>query len=332
MPGSTSNLGAGFDVFGLALNRYVTARYEPGDGALTVERGGTLASLTAPPEQDTLVRAFVARLAELGVERPGGVIRAESEIPLARGLGSSAAAVVAGWLLAGAAAGSQPWTFAGDDVEASASSSRGVGAEPATDTRGSDDERQAALAWAEAWEGHPDNVAPSIFGGLVAVARDATGRVRAFPLPLADGITFVFAAPGRELPTPVARAALPADVPHALATRALGRVAALARGLATGDVELLRIGFTDELHVPHRLPLIPGGAQAIAAAREAGAWAATISGSGTGLIAVCSPDAAEGVASAMRAAFAAAIQEPGDVAFAALPDRDGARVLAMVGV
>jgi homoserine kinase len=158
VPGSTSNLGAGFDTLGLALNRYVTAAYEPGPGTLAIVRTGTLTGLVAPIERDTLARAFTTRLREYGIEEVGGVLRCASEIPLARGMGSSAAAVVAARMLADAAAGA---------------------------VSANDADRQAALGWAEAWEGHPDNAAPSLFGGLVGVARDAAGGAHAFPLPLA---------------------------------------------------------------------------------------------------------------------------------------------------
>src|SRR5690606_21586356 len=105
VPASTSNLGAGFDCLGLALDRYLTAEYEPAGGALQLERGGTLTALRCGVDDDLLVRAFRARLARFGKGCPGGVIRVESEIPVSRGLGSSGAAVVAGIALADAVLG-----------------------------------------------------------------------------------------------------------------------------------------------------------------------------------------------------------------------------------
>jgi len=102
-------------------------------------------------------------------------------------------------------------------------------------------------------------------------------------------------------------------------------MAALLQGLATGEPELLRIGFADELHVPHRLPLIPGGEAALAAAAEAGAWATTISGAGSGLIAACPLDRAETVAEAIAEAFRRATGADGVVQFAVRPDLDGVR-------
>lgn len=291
VPCSTSNLGAGFDCIGLALDRQLTAEYTPSPNPLTVTRGGTVAHLT--DEHDHLTRVFRDALTRANVRELTGTITVNSQIPVARGLGSSAASIVAGLALASAVLRA-PF------------------------------DREAALARAEQLEGHPDNAAPALLGGLVAVARGVDGHAHAFRLPLSDALGFVFAAPAVEVPTPMARRALPADVPHSLATRGLGRMAALLQGLATADAELLRIGFSDELHVPYRLPLIPRGAEALEAAMDAGAYASTISGSGSGLIAVCARDSAAHIAQIMAAALGDA--RPGAAAFAATADDDGARI------
>jgi homoserine kinase len=290
VPASTSNLGAGFDCLGLALDRYLEVFFEPRAGGLRIEREGTLAGLDVPLSQDVIARAFITRLRSQGVEA-SGVLRATSTIPTGRGLGSSAAGTVAGLALAAV-------------------------------VRHLDFNRDAEFVAASEIEGHPDNAAPAVYGGLVAVARE-DGAPRAFPLPLSDRIAFAWAAPAVEISTRAARQALPAQVPFATAVDALSRVAALIRGLATGEPHLLRIGFVDALHVPHRLPLIPRAAEAMAAAHEAGAWAVTISGSGSGLLAVCTPGRAEAIALAMGEAFGRA--EDGVLAFAARPDPSGAR-------
>lgn len=308
IPCSTSNLGAGFDCIGLALDRYLEARYEPGPDPLRVERRGTVASLDVPADRDLLVGAFLRALRSgADVSEPRGWIVMDSEIPVARGLGSSAAGVVAGLALAEAALGRDATPEA----------------------------RSRWLRDADALEGHPDNAAPVIFGGLVAVARDASGRPVPISLPLAPEIGFAFAAPPVEVSTREARRVLPESVPHVVASAALGRVAALLHGLATADPELLAIGFQDDLHVPYRLPLIPGAEHAVATALEAGAWAVTISGSGSGLIAVCARERAPAVADALtlgfrQAGFDAGSPEGRDpgavVAFAASPDRNGAQI------
>ena len=314
VPASTSNLGSGFDCIGLAVARYLDAAYEPDDAPLRVEREGTLAALSVGADDDILARAFRARLAAHGVSDARGTIRASSDIPLSRGLGSSAAAVVAGLALADAAAGKLPPECAGEAPGHAPAHALA----PAHHTDW--------LDLATELEGHPDNAAPAIFGGLVAVAREENGALRVVPLPLSPDVGFAYAAPGAEVSTAAARRALPESVPHAVATRALGRLAALLHGLAVADAELIRIGFTDELHVPYRLPLIPGAKEAMDAAREAGAWAVTISGSGSGLIAACEPARAEDVAAAMADAFRRAAGPDGVVYFPAQPALVGVRV------
>lgn len=299
MPGSSSNLGSGFDCLGIALNRYLTAEFAPaaeGPGhGLRVERRGTLRVLDdRPDDRDIFVRAFRRFLETLHAPDPAGTLTVDSDVPIGRGLGSSAAAVVGGIALAAAAAGRT------------------------LDTK-------AALRAALEYEGHLDNVAPSLLGGLVAVAYHEDGTPHAFSLPLSSRVGFAFASPGVELETHRARAALPRNVSHADAVHNLGAVAALTRALAAGDPELLALGFSDRLHVRYRLPLIPGAPAAMAAARAAGAWGVTVSGAGSGLIAVVNPERAFEVADAMAAAFRSAAGPTGVVFFAAEPDAAGVR-------
>lgn len=290
VPCSTSNLGAGFDCLGLAFERYVDAAYEPRSGDLTIRRAGTLRDLTTDIAEDRLALAFLAELQRRGVAAPGGVLMATSTIPIARGLGSSAAATVAGIALATAACAATL-------------------------------DRDAALAAAVRVEGHPDNAAPSLFGGLVAIAQAGHAVPRAMRLPLADRISFVFAAPVSGVSTERARAALPQHVPHTAAARNLGRMAALLYGLANADAECIRIGFSDELHVPYRLPLIPRARAAVDAAVREGAWGATISGSGSGIIAACGRAEESAVMGAMMDAFGGTAA--GAEAFALRPDMHG---------
>ncbi|HTD61251.1 MAG TPA: homoserine kinase [Gemmatimonadaceae bacterium] len=280
VPGSTSNLGAGFDTIGLAVSRYLTAEYRAGDGPLAIDRRGTLASLQGMPEElDLFAQAMRSVCPSLG-----GTLVLDSEIPVGRGLGSSAAAVVGGLTLGAAVASSNV------DV----------------------------LRTARRWESHLDNVAPCLLGGLVAVVEN-----EAFPLVLAPGIAFAYAAPGVPLSTARARAALPSTVPHSEAARALGHLAALIRGLETADVALLKLGLSDRLHVPYRLPLIPGGAAVREAGLAAGAWGVTVSGAGSGLLAVTAPEQAASVAEAMAAAFRESAGPEGVVAFPLVPDSRG---------
>jgi homoserine kinase len=291
VPCSTSNLGSGFDTVGLALDRYLHASFEPADiGEVAVERAGTLARLEQEEKPDLVAETFRRALARDGVVA-AGVLRLRSDIPVARGLGTSAAAVLAGYDLA-----------------------RAVRSEPRDD--------DGAFETALRHEGHGDNAAPSLFGGLRAVARTADGTV-AIQLVLSEEVGFAYAAPAAGISTKEAREILPSHVPHKMAAATLGRLAALIRGLAEGNPELIRIGVRDELHVPHRIPLIPSANMAMSAGMDAGAWAVTISGAGSGLIAMCPPDRGAAIAAAMREIFDAGAGDPECVGFAVRPDLSG---------
>jgi len=291
VPCSTSNLGSGFDTVGLALNRYLEASFEPGGRELEVKRGGTLSLLDGDAsDRDFVTSVFKATLAVEGIT-PTGILRLHSEVPVARGLGSSAAARVAGHDLARGA--------------------MGLSSDPT-----------ASFRTACELEGHGDNAAPCALGGLRAVV-PGDGGPRTLALELSPDVGFAYAAPGTVISTAAARAALPGQVAHEVAVACLGRLTALLRGLALGDAELIRAGMDDDLHVPHRLPLIPGGFDAIRAGLDAGAWGVTISGSGSGLIALCSPDDAYGVAAAMKAVFCSGADDPRCCGFVLQPDFEG---------
>jgi len=293
VPCSTSNLGAGFDCIGLALNRYLTATLHTSGSPLHIERTGTVASVVG--DDDDLV---VAAMQHMEVE-PRGKLTLDSDIPIGRGLGSSAAATVAGIMLGA--------KLTNRELEPG---------EVATH--------------ATYLEGHPDNAVPATFGGLMAAIteeKNGVTQVRVHRLPLSAKLCFVYAAPEAIVSTKAARRALPTQVPHSVATQSIGRVIALIEGLGDGDADLLRVGFNDELHVPYRLPMIPGGESALRAAESAGAYAATISGSGSGLIAVCANDKRADVAAAMRKAFEQATSADA-IAFAVEVDKQGAQYVA----
>jgi homoserine kinase len=293
VPCSTSTLGSGFDTLGLALNKYLTAEFEPGSGTLEVVRTGTLENLSPKPGKDLLVAGLIGGLEEPDAE-PTGVLRVHSEIPVAQGLGSSAAALVAGYHLGQACLGWEP-------------------------------EQEAAYHFAAAREGHGDNAAPCALGGFRAVVPGPTGQ-RQLRLELSEAVGFAYAAPAVLVSTEEARGALPQRIPHARAVAALGRITTLLSGLSGGDPSLIRWGVEDRLHVPYRLPFIPGAEQAMETAYKAGAWGVTISGSGSGLLALCAPGDAEYIADAMRHRFDANVEEKGSVGFALVPDYEGVRL------
>jgi homoserine kinase len=273
--GSTSNLGPGFDLLGLALSlslrASVVGRAEKGP----VLRSRAGAAGTWPDgSEDLLLRAFERAQRELGGEG-AWTLEATSEIPVGRGLGSSAAAIVAGLLLGEALA------------------PRRAG-------------REQLLGWAVEIEGHPDNVAPALFGGCVISVPRAGGSPRIVRIELHPSLGFAVAWPEARLETRFARSILPREVPLADAVENARRLALLLEGLRSGEPELLALGVEDRLHVPYRLPHIPGGAAALEAARAAGSLCATISGSGTALLAIAPHERAQAAADAMASAFRAA--------------------------
>jgi len=281
VPGSTSNLGAGFDCVGVAVGRWlrVTAR-AAGDAAgkpvapVAIERAGTLRTLETAPEADLLYRGFAAACRRAGQEVPAGLaLAADSDIPVARGLGSSAAATVAG--------------------AAAAAALLELKLDPA-----------ALAELCSELEGHPDNVAPAVFGGANLVLRGPDGLV-VTPLPLHRSLALVFAVPDFAVETKRARAALPATLPHADAVRAAAKSAALVHGLAHADPRLLAAGLDDVLHVPFRRALVPGYDEVTSAARQAGAYGATLSGSGPTVVAVVAADGVRAVGDAMVRAWGA---------------------------
>ena len=289
VPCSTSNLGSGFDTLGLALNRYLTASFVPhqADG-LTVRRSGTLHELEHNGE-DLVADAFSRSLECAGI-RPTGVLEVTSTIPVARGLGSSAAATLAGADLALAVQGL-----------------------PRAD--------ENVFRAAYDLEGHGDNAAPCLWGGLRAVAQGPDGP-HVMALDLSADVGFAYAAPSSGISTKAARSVLPDRVSHATAVRHLGLVISLVRGLATADPQLIGIGVKDDLHVPHRLAMIENGDSARRAGYDAGAWGVTVSGAGSGLIAICPTDRAPAIADAMRLAFSRS-NGADAVGFAVRPDLEG---------
>jgi len=280
VPGTSANLGAGFDCIGIAVDRWLAASVEAGDdldsgnATITINRKGALAPLALAPEDDTLYAGFIAACAAADRAVPERLaFSVDSEIPIGRGLGSSSASFVAGARLADTAL------------------ALGLGTH-----------RLAELC--TRIEGHPDNVAPALFGGaILGVPCNGSfdGRHWVFaPLPVHPSIAFVFIIPPFQVETAMARAILPRDVPHRVAVRAAGKGAALAHGLATGDAALLQIALDDVLHVPYRRALVPGLASLHDAACAAGAYGATLSGSGPTLVAIAQQASAERVEEAMK--------------------------------
>ncbi len=305
VPATTANLGPGFDVLGLALDLWNEATFTVDEDAAgeperweAVNEGFGAEHLPTDAAHLTL-RAFRTVFERLGQPLPARVhLRARNVIPVASGLGSSAAAVVAGVLAANALLGG-----------------------PLSP--------EALLSVATALEGHPDNVAPALLGGLTAAWQEARGEPRALALPLAPAwqtkAWLAVAVPQVALRTSQARQALPPQVPHGDAVFNLGRVVLLLEALRRGDVALLAAGVQDRLHQPYRWSLLPGVEAVRQAALEAGAVAVALSGAGPGIVAFAPQmDDATPVAQAMVAAW----RQQGIVArgWALRPTMTGAQV------
>ena len=258
IPASSANLGPGFDALGLALGLYNEIEAAESD-RITLAVEGEGADRLAVNERNVIVRAV--RMAYESAGRPfrGCGVTCVNRIPLARGLGSSAAAWVGG-LLAGN-------TLLGSPLD--------------PDT---------LLALAARAEGHPDNVAAALLGGLTVAYGGPTGA-RALSLPVPPGLRWVVLVPDVSMATAEARAVLPQSVRRADAVFNVQRVALLLASLQTGRADLLPSALEDRLHEPYRLRLFPWMADVSAAARAAGALGCVLSGAGPSLLAVTGGDA-----------------------------------------
>jgi homoserine kinase len=292
VPATSANLGPGYDALGLALGRYDEVIAEITDSALTIQVSGHGEAAAGAGEKHLVVRAMRAAFAAAGTGQPPGLaLRCVNAIPQGRGLGSSAGAVVAGVLAARALAtpaadiNPQPAT---PSPAGPTTSPAGPTPSPAPSSAGSAGVRLAdpwVLGLATELEGHPDNAAACLAGGLtIAWTPEGDGRPRAVRLEPVTGLTPVVCVPTVELATEQARRALPRAVPHRDAAANAGRAALLVVAL-TQAPELLFDATRDLLHEPYRAPLIPGTAKVIRLLREAGI-PAVLSGAGPSVLAL----------------------------------------------
>ncbi len=266
VPASVANLGAGFDVLAAAVGVHAKITLEPASEARVAVSG-----VTVPQDASNLIYRSAAAVASRMGYRDAFALQAHSPIPLRSGLGSSAAAIVGGVVAASRLLGSAM-------------------------------DPDALLRIALDLEGHPDNIAAALFGGVVVVARDgdALRWIRIVPtLPLA----VVLAVPALEIDTVSARRLLPPQVTREDAVFNVGHAALLVAALAQGRDDLLRGALHDRLHQPQRAGLVPGFHDVVAAAAGAGGYGAVLSGSGPTIAALTPPAAAQRVAEAMCDAF-----------------------------
>ena len=259
IPASTANLGAGFDCLGLALEMYLTVRatvqISPGSRTLARTRGVGSASLPKSPEENLIFRAMRYTAEKEGFQLPVVRLAVKNEIPIAGGLGSSAAAAIAGTALAYATAG-RPLS------------------------------RDNGLRYASEIEGHADNAGAALHGGLVVTYGQMNGRVGAMRLAWPKMIRVIAVTPSIELPTKKSRAVLPAQVPRQDAVHNLQRSALFIAAIETRHYDLIWDAMHDRLHQHYRQKLIPGLAEVLAMPQMPGLLGLALSGAGPSVVAL----------------------------------------------
>lgn len=261
IPATSANVGSGFDALGIALTLfndiYFSVQPEHNDMKIVVEGLGKESISTAFSE-NMVCQAMQIVADTVGKSLPGGTLTLVNRIPPARGLGSSSAAIVGGIVLADAL------------LEAKLSKSD-------------------MLIIAAKMEGHPDNVAPALYGGLCASVMNEAYTITN-SLPIGDELSFVVVSPDVEVSTHDARQVLPHVIDYGHAVFNVSRVSFLVTSILAKQYDHLALGLEDKLHVPYRIQLIPHGEAVLQAAMDAGAKGATISGSGSTLIAFVTDD------------------------------------------
>ena len=270
VPATTANLGAGFDCIGAALSLYNQFTFTLAD-ALSIVAQGAEADRVDVDEQNLAYQAFIKVFDRLRQPIPVIKLEIDLEVPLARGLGSSATAIVGG-LLGG-------------------NSIAGFPLSPAE-----------IMEMAIAMEGHPDNVVPALIGGC-RLAASYGEKWEICDVPWHSTIVPIVAIPNFELSTAEARQVLPSTYSRADAVFNISHLALLMRGLETGNGQWVRAGLVDRIHQPYRQKLITGYAKVEQAAVAAGAYGLVISGAGPTLLALADESKASQVVMAMSEAW-----------------------------
>jgi homoserine kinase len=283
-PATTANLGPGFDCLGMALDLWAEVVVTASEEALPPP---------GPPLGGMVVEAAQRLFSHVGRQPPAGLsAEFRQEIPVARGLGASAAARAAGLLAANALLG-----------------------EPLG--------REEMLALGAELEGHADNMAPVLFGGLQVAVREGDGVFHA-GLAVPEGLKAVLFVPDMEMPTQESRQVLPQFLSREDAVYNIGRASLLVAALASGRLELLDVATRDRLHQPARAKVFPAMETLFRAARQAGALGVFLSGGGSTVLALAA-EREEDIAQAM--AEAAAGEGIKGEKIVAAPTAEGAQVV-----
>lgn len=271
IPASTTNLGPGFDVLGVAVSLYNQVSLQETAGITEVICLGQDSDKLLSDTSNVAYQAADLIFAKVGYQPDGLRLTLQNGIPAIRGLGGSGTAILGGLLAANAMCGQK------------------FGQPPFS--------LQEILAFATEIEGHPDNVAASLLGGFVVSATaevqnvntvgeiEAVTTVKTVKITPPDELRLIIAVPDFTLATKVARSVLPESVDLSAAVFNMSRSSLLVAAMATGDLDLLPVSMEDRLHQPYRAKLIPGFEEVSRSALEAGALSIALSGAGPTIVA-----------------------------------------------
>lgn len=274
VPATTANLGVGFDCLGAALsmaNEFQFAVVDT-DTKLKIAVSGEEAHKVSIGDSNLIYRSFLQLYQYIGQTPPNLELTVKLGVPLSRGLGSSATAIIGGLMGANSLAGN-----------------------PLT--------KSQIMQMAIAIEGHPDNVVPALFGNCL-LSVEEKGKWQISSIPWHQDIVPVVAIPNFELSTKEARSVLPPEYSRSDAIFNISRMGLLIRALDTNNGEWLQTALADKLHQPYRQQLIPGYAEVRQAAIDAGAYGMVISGAGPTLLALTNPQNVAGVVASMTKTWA----------------------------
>lgn len=262
VPATTANMGPGYDVLGMALSQYSTFQCQEDDKISLSIKGLESEKLVNQDHEANLVVRSMNHLFKYVDKYPKGYkLEIINDIPLARGMGSSASAIVGGLLVANYLVGANL-------------------------------DQDEILKLATQIEGHPDNVAPALMGNIVLSTKASDDQVIYHSIKPFDDLTCVLFIPDYEVSTSMSRAVLPQSISMADAVHTSGHLSLMLAGFMTGNKDLIGQTMVDRLHEPYRKSLIKNFDDFKASALEVGAFAFSLSGSGSTIIAYCDHDSA----------------------------------------
>lgn len=270
VPATTANMGPGYDVLGMALSQYSTFQCQEDDKiSLSIKGLESEKLVNQDHEANLVVRSMNHLFKYVGKYPKGYKLEIINDIPLARGMGSSASAIVGGLLVANYLVGANL-------------------------------DHDELLKLATQIEGHPDNVAPALMGNIVLSTKSPDDQVIYHSIKPFDDLTCVLFIPDYEVSTSMSRAVLPQSISMADAVHTSGHLSLMLAGFMTGNKDLIGQTMVDRLHEPYRKSLIKNFDDFKASALEVGAFAFSLSGSGSTIIAYCDHDSAPHVKRAFK--------------------------------